>query len=160
MVSPLEIKIKPITSTEVAKACAKMVSDSEHWIKLERGYKEALEIISDPCSEAYVAWFREEMAGFIIIEMVGSLKGYVKSVFVPPERRGEGIGSELIKYAEERIFSETPNVFLLVSSFNKGARKFYQKLGYEEVGEFKDYVVKGYSEILFRKTKGPLNEFN
>jgi ribosomal protein S18 acetylase RimI-like enzyme len=159
-VSPLEIKIKPITSTEVAKVCAKMVSDSGHWKKLERGYKEALEIISDPCSEAYVAWFREEVAGFIIIEMVGSLKGYVKSVFVPPERRDEGIGSELIRYAEERIFSETPNVFLLVSSFNIGARKLYQKLGYEEIGEFKDYVVSGYSEILFRKTKGPLNEFN
>jgi ribosomal protein S18 acetylase RimI-like enzyme len=137
-----------------------MVSNSEHWIKLERGYNEAFELISDPCSEAYVAWFREEVAGFIIIEMIGTFKGYVKSVFVPPERRGEGIGSELIKYAEDRIFSETPNVFLLVSSFNKGARKLYQKLGYEEIGEFKDYVVRGYSEILFRKTKGPLNEFN
>ncbi|NIU84001.1 MAG: GNAT family N-acetyltransferase [Candidatus Thorarchaeota archaeon] len=136
------------------------MSDSEHWKKLKRGYKDAREIISNPCSEAYVAWSRDDVAGFIIIEMVGSLKGYIKSIFVPPERRGEGIGSELIKYAEERIFSETPNVFLLVSSFNKGARKLYQKLGYEEIGEFKDYVVRGYSEILFRKTKGPLNEFN
>jgi len=61
-------------------------------------------------------------------------------------------------YAEERIFLETPNVFLLVSSFNTGARNLYQRLGYEEIGEFKDFIVRGHSEILMRKTKGPLTE--
>lgn len=30
----------------------------------------------------------------------------------------------------------------------------------EVIGELKDYVVKGYSEILLRKTIGPIADFN
>jgi ribosomal protein S18 acetylase RimI-like enzyme len=59
-------------------------------------------------------------------------------------------------FAEERIFQEVPNVFLCVSSFNQEAQRFYARLGYEQVGELKDYVVRGHSEFLMRKTIGPL----
>jgi len=62
-------------------------------------------------------------------------------------------------FVERRVFRERPNVFLCVSDFNKGARRFYEKLGYETVGELRDYIIKGRSEILLRKTVGPLAEF-
>jgi ribosomal protein S18 acetylase RimI-like enzyme len=45
-----------------------------------------------------------------------------------------------------------------VSSFNHGARRLYERLGYHVVGELTDYIVEGYSEILLRKTRGPLTE--
>ena len=48
---------------------------------------------------------------------------------------------------------------MCVSSFNTEAQKLYLRLGYEIVGELKDYIVAGYSEILLRKTIGPLSEF-
>ncbi len=54
------------------------------------------------------------------------------------------------------IFSLSPNVFLCVSSFNKKAQNFYQKLGYKKVGVIIDYLVEGYDEILMRKTVGPI----
>jgi RimJ/RimL family protein N-acetyltransferase len=56
-------------------------------------------------------------------------------------------------FAEERIFRETPNVFLLVSSFNHRARALYQRLGYEPIGELKDFIVPGHSELLMRKVR-------
>jgi ribosomal protein S18 acetylase RimI-like enzyme len=62
-------------------------------------------------------------------------------------------------FAERRILAETPNVFICVSSFNDGARRLYERLGYEVVGELKDYIVAGHSEILLRKTIGPLTGF-
>jgi ribosomal protein S18 acetylase RimI-like enzyme len=65
----------------------------------------------------------------------------------------------LSDYVEERILSETPNVFLSVSSFNKRAQKLYERRGYEVVGELKNYIVPGHSEILLRKTIAPLTEF-
>jgi hypothetical protein len=34
------------------------------------------------------------------------------------------------------------------------------KRGYEVIGELKDYIVPGHSEILLRKTIAPLTEFN
>jgi ribosomal protein S18 acetylase RimI-like enzyme len=42
-------------------------------------------------------------------------------------------------------------VFLLVSSFNAGARALYERLGYEQAGELPDYVIDGHSEILMWK---------
>jgi ribosomal protein S18 acetylase RimI-like enzyme len=63
-------------------------------------------------------------------------------------------------YAEERIFKQTPNVFLCVSSFNTGAQKFYKRIGYTVIGELKDYLVSGYDEILMRKTVAPLVDYD
>lgn len=64
-----------------------------------------------------------------------------------------------MRFAEKRIFVETPNVFKCVSSFNQNAQAFCKKLGYVIVGELKDYIVSGHSEILLRKTIGPLKDF-
>lgn len=136
-----------------------MMADSEPWIRLERGYEESFEVIVEPSRAVFLACVDEEIVGFVIIEMNGTFKGYIKSICVSPNQRDKGIGSSLMCYAEERIFLETPNVFLLVSSFNTGARNLYQRLGYEEIGEFKDFIVRGHSEILMRKTKGPLTEY-
>ena len=136
-----------------------MMADSEPWIRLERGYEASFEIIVEPSREVFLAWIDDEIVGFVIIEMNGTFKGYIKSICVSPNQRRKGIGSSLMQYAEERIFSETPNVFLLVSSFNSSARDLYQRLGYEEIGEFKDFIVRGHSEVLMRKTKGSLTEY-
>jgi ribosomal protein S18 acetylase RimI-like enzyme len=51
---------------------------------------------------------------------------------------------------------QTANVFMCVSSFNIEAKRLYIRLGYEVVGELRDYIVAGHSEILLRKTIGPL----
>jgi [ribosomal protein S18]-alanine N-acetyltransferase len=48
---------------------------------------------------------------------------------------------------------------MCVSSFNKDAARLYYKIGYEKVGDLKDFVIKGQSETLLRKTIGTLSEF-
>ena len=80
-------------------------------------------------------------------------------VFVHPSARGRGLGTALIAFAERRILREVPNVFLCVSSFNTRARTLYLRLGYEVVGELRDYIVRGHSEWLLRKSVAPLAEF-
>jgi ribosomal protein S18 acetylase RimI-like enzyme len=80
-------------------------------------------------------------------------------VGVVPKRRGQGLGTRLVHFAEERILREAPNVFLCVSSFNTRAQKFYRRLGYERIGELRDFIVPGHAEILMRKTVAPLTEF-
>jgi ribosomal-protein-alanine N-acetyltransferase len=62
-------------------------------------------------------------------------------------------------YVEKRILNETPNVFICVSSFNERVQKLYERRGYEVVGELKNWIVPGHSEILLRKTIGLLTEF-
>jgi [ribosomal protein S18]-alanine N-acetyltransferase len=152
-------EIRPLASPEEARDCAQMMAASEPWITLERGYDESLAIVSDRSREVYVALHGGRVLGFLILNMAGAFVGYVQTICVAPEERSRGIGSRLLRLAEERVFRESPNVFLCVSSFNPRAKALYEKLGYEMVGELKDYLVKGHSEHLLRKSIAPLREF-
>ena len=150
------VEVRELRGRREAEACAALMAASQPWTPLGRGYEEQLSIVTDPSREVYVTVAGDEVIGLVVIEMNGSLKGYLKSICVAPGRRGTGIGSRLMAFAEERILGETPNVFLCVSDFNEGARRFYRHRGYEEVGKLRDYVVGGRSEMLMRKTVGPL----
>lgn len=153
------LEIRRLQGTDEARKCALLMTHSEPWITLRRTYDESLKILSDSSKEIYVAVRKDELGGFIILNMKGAFVGYIQTVCIAPESRSKGIGSLLLKFAEDRILSETPNVFMCVSSFNKEAQRLYEKLGYEIVGELKDYIVSGHSEILLRKTVAPLSEF-
>jgi ribosomal-protein-alanine N-acetyltransferase len=152
--------IRRLESEAEAQACARLMADSEPWVTLGRSYETSLVILRDPTREVYVARDDGDLAGFLILCMRGALVGYIQTVLVHPERRGQGLGSRLIEFAEQRILSESPNVFMCVSSFNRDARRLYERLGYTVVGELTDYIVQGSSEILLRKTLGPLTTFS
>jgi ribosomal-protein-alanine N-acetyltransferase len=153
------IEIRPLASDAESQECARLMAGSEPWITLGRGYEDSLGILRDARKERYVALEWERLAGFLILDMAGAFAGYIQTVCVAPEDRGRGLGTRLMAFAEERIFRELPNVFLCVSSFNSEARRLYERLGYRVVGELADYLVPGYSEILMRKTIGPLRSF-
>lgn len=152
-------KIIKLQSTDEAHKCALLMSNSEPWITLGRNYDDSLKMLLDPLIEAYLAVIEDEIIGFIILQMHGAFKGYIQTVAVDAEWRNKGIGSKLLKFAENQILSQTPNVFICVSSFNKKAQKLYKRLGYETIGELKNYMVTGHSEILMRKTIAPLKEY-
>ncbi len=135
------------------------MSSSEPWITLRRGCDHALHALTNPAREILVALVADVLSGFIVINMGGPFPGYIQTICVFPECRHRGVGRALIKFAEKRIFRETPNVFLCVSSFNTDAQRFYEQLGYKRVGEIEDYVVEGHSEFLLRKTLGPLADY-
>jgi ribosomal protein S18 acetylase RimI-like enzyme len=124
---------------------------------LGRGFDASLAVMTAADNEAYVALDGEQVTGFVVLCMHGALVGYLKSVAVREEWRSRGLGRHLIAFAEDRIFTEAANVFLLVSSFNRRARRLYERLGYEFVGELTDYWLPGHSELLLRKTRGPIS---
>jgi ribosomal protein S18 acetylase RimI-like enzyme len=150
------LKIRRLADNREAEECARLMANTDPWITLGRGYDACARVIQDPTREVYVAENESGIAGFIVLCMVGAFVGYIQTVLVAPDQQGQGIGSKLVAHAEERIFPESPNAFLCVSSFNSGARRLYERLGYRYVGELNDYIVRGHSELLFRKTRGPL----
>jgi len=82
-----------------------------------------------------------------------------KRLMVDADVRGQGIGTTLVQFAENRILKISPNVFICVSSFNQKAQQLYFKLGYEQVGLLKNFIADGFDELLLRKTTGTLNGF-
>lgn len=153
------LAIRPLGSDAEAEACAAIMAGSEPWLTLGRGLEASLRLLRDPDRERYVAIVEGRLAGFLILNLNGAFVGYLQTLCITPDFRGRGLGSALVAFAEERIFREHPNVFLCVSSFNHGARRLYERLGYTVVGELTDYVVPGQSEFLFRKSRGPLDGY-
>jgi ribosomal protein S18 acetylase RimI-like enzyme len=152
----MPLTITPLSTEADAEICARLMAQSEPWVTLRRSYDAALTIIRDPTREVYVARDGDGVAGFLILCLIGAFVGYIQTVAVQPNRRGQGVGTQLIAFAEQRIFQEFPNTFMCVSSFNHEARRLYQRLGYQVIGELTDYILPGYSEILLRKTTGPI----
>ena len=157
--SPYKTNIRLLVTTGEAEACARVMASSEPWVSLKRDFDESLATLTDPSKEIYITTIDDALAGFIILDMKGAFVGYIKTVCVFPEWRSRGLGTRLIAFAEERIFRESPNVFMCVSSFNDKAFDLYQRLGYEKTGELKDFIVPGHSEFILRKTIGPLRDF-
>jgi ribosomal protein S18 acetylase RimI-like enzyme len=150
-----QIAIRPLADDVEAELCARMMELSEPWLSLGTGYRALFDLMQNPARERYVAWLDNRIAGFVVINMCGTLVSYIQTLCVAPGNRASGIGRLLMAHAEMRIFRDTPNVFLMVSDFNAAARRFYERLGYLTIGEVPELLVAGRSEILMRKTSRP-----
>ena len=159
MRSAQALSIGRLENEAEAQACARLMASSEPWITLGRAYEASLRVLQDPTREVYLARDDAGLAGFLILCMTGGFVGYIQTICIHPDRRSQGLGSRLVQFAEERILEESPNVFMCVSSFNHDARRLYERLGYRVVGELTNYIVEGHSEILLRKSRGPLTTF-
>ena len=157
--SPPGETLRPVAGEDEAAACARLMAGSDPWLTLGRSVARALEIVRDPTREVTVAVREGAVTGFVIVSMAGPFVGYLQTVAVASGERGRGLGARLVAHAEARIFRESPNVFLCVSTFNTGARRLYERLGYAVVGELTDYLVRGHGELLLRKSRGPWDEF-
>lgn len=142
-----------------AEECARLMITSEPWITLTRSSDSALGALQDPGKELHVVLAGDDVAAFVLLDLRGPLAGYIQTICVRPDLRGRGLGTALIEWAEQRIVRESPNVFLCVSSFNVGARRLYERLGYEIVGRFPSFIVREHDELLLRKSQGPWAEF-
>ena len=154
----LRCLIRPLANDAQAQACAAFMAASEPWLTLGYDYPALLRTVRTPGRECFLAHVDDRLAGFIILNLQGPLAGYIQTICIAPEFRGQGCGSQLVAFAEDRIFRDHRNVFLFVSSFNHSARRLYERLGYANVGELKDFLVAGHSELLLRKTRGPICE--
>lgn len=146
----------PLTTDEERDACARIMAGSDPWITLGIGFDRARAVFDLPDREVLLAKDGDTVAGLAVIAMQGVLSGYLQTLAVSPAHRGRGLGAALLARVEARVFSERPNVFLFVSSFNGGARRFYDAHGYTVIGEVPDFLVAGHGELLMRKTIGPL----
>lgn len=153
------LDVRAVSGRNEAEQCADMLVTTEPWITLELTRDQALARFSDSRVETFAIRDDRGVTAFVILNMQGLLAGYIQTVCVRSDRRGQGLGSALIRWAEDRIFRDSPNVFICVSSFNKEARRLYERLGFEVIGVLRGFVVAGHDELLLRKTRGSWSDF-
>jgi ribosomal protein S18 acetylase RimI-like enzyme len=145
------IDILPATEKEREWA-AQLMAGSDPWITLKRGLEQCRVACGQPDKLLFVAHVDAKPCGFVLLQRHGFAGSpYIASIAVAPDQRSTGIGSRLLQFAEDLFRNESKYIFLCVSSFNARARALYERHGYSAVGELKDYVIEGASEILMHK---------
>ena len=74
---------------------------------------------------------------------------FIELLSVPEQSRGQGLGSKLMRMAED-VAREKECVGVWLDTFDFQAPGFYQKLGYSELGEIVDYPP-GHKRLFFQK---------
>lgn len=89
-------------------------------------------------------------------EQIGGLWGmsaggwfFVEMIFVPEEYRGRGVGTTLIRAAEDAARSRGC-VGIRLDTFTFQAPEFYEKLGYKAFGRLKNFPP-GHERIFYFK---------
>lgn len=146
-----EIIIKPATYPERQWA-ARVISESEPWITLGITYEGCLKVCHDLEFKMFIAHIDHNPCGVIIMDPRG-LAGapYIKLIAVDPGYRNRKIGAAMLGYVENEFRSKARFIFLCVSSFNTQAQKFYLSNGFTRVGELKDFIISGESELIMQK---------
>jgi [ribosomal protein S18]-alanine N-acetyltransferase len=150
----MELSLEPLTNPDDVAWCAQLMAANDPWITLRRDYDACVAALSQATKERYLVRAHGERAGLLILDMHGTFSGYVQTVCLAKDARGRGLGSRVLAWAEERIFRDSPNVFICVSSFNPGARRLYERLGYQLLGTLTSFIVDEHDELLLRKTRG------
>lgn len=93
------------------------------------------------------------LAGFAWFLPTGTfaLGGYLRLIALVPGSEGRGLGAALLDEVERRVATRSRSLFLLVSHWNDGARRFYAGRGYSEVGTLPAFVRADTDEIVCMK---------
>jgi len=146
-----------VATTKDQNWCARLMATSDPWITLGQDLATCRAKLNRPGAELFVTREagKKRPLGFILLVPYGFAGSpYVNSIGVSSEEQGRGVGASLLRFAERR-FADRGWLFLLVSSFNLRAQTFYRREGYEFVGELKDYIIAGHSELIFFKKLVP-----
>jgi ribosomal protein S18 acetylase RimI-like enzyme len=109
-------------------------------------------------ADAVVARIGDQVVSVAIFRNDGvmPIQAYLRILAVREGSRGQRVGRALLRYVEEQAFQRGPNLFLCCVDRNVDARRFYEREGYTVVGPLPDLIALGITELLYRKTLGPI----
>jgi ribosomal protein S18 acetylase RimI-like enzyme len=155
--SPEPLEIKPLAESDCAAAAAIVVANP---LWTER-YRYPEEKVLGELREALargdliLGAYGLELAGFAWVIPRGAFGRYpyLRLLAVSPAAQSRGLGAQLLKAAEQQC-AGARQLLLMVSDFNQGAQRFYQRCGYQQVGSCPDYALDGIAEQIWMKRLG------
>jgi ribosomal-protein-alanine N-acetyltransferase len=99
------------------------------------------------------------MAGFAIVAInrgAAPPSAYIQTLEVLPDRRGQGIGAELLRRIESSaIAAGVQSVQLHVDTENSTAIRLYESHGYQPQGREEDYYARHRPALVYAKSLAP-----
>jgi len=158
---PTQIRVRPMRESDVP-ACANIIGRTPLFRSYGFGSAAAQKLLSGALKQCgsmlYVAVPKTKSKsttptlGFAWFITQGAFQRspYLRLIAVDPLGINKGTGRALLENFE-KLHLQPYGIFLLVTKSNHQARQFYQKLGYDQVGEIPDYVKKGMTECIYFK---------
>ena len=141
--------VGPSNAAELARALAGM----DPWRTL--GYRP--ELLSrylarkDAALHRFAVSIRGTAAGCFCIRHPWLMGPFLELLAVFPGFQGKGLGGTLVRWLEGEVRPSCRNIWTTVSSFNASAARFYEHMGFAEVGILRGLIMPGFDEILLRK---------
>jgi GNAT superfamily N-acetyltransferase len=149
------VNVRPIGRAEIPALAASlaelplMVRYGNDAAKLGRALEGALDrgevvlVADDGGALRGLAWF--------LTSGTLALGGYLRLIAVAPGGAGRGTGLALLRAFEAEVAKVSRHAFLLVSDFNAGAIRFYEREGYVRAGALPGLVLPDVAEVLYWK---------
>lgn len=138
---------------EDAKAVAGKLAAINPWLAL--GYSAAqLEnylSASDPSLHRYTVMVDNTIAGAVAVRYPWLRGAYLELIGLFPDQQGQGFGGAILQWMEQETKPWAANLWVLVSSFNDAAKRFYLRQGFREIANIEALVSLQSSELLLRK---------
>jgi ribosomal protein S18 acetylase RimI-like enzyme len=150
------ITIRPMTLSDI-ESCAQTVAWTPLWQRYNVTLESATAHLSAGLRDGAIILVADDgkgiPLGFVWLAERGAFdrSGYIRWIAVTANRRSSGVGRQLLMAAEEHTRQMSSDIFLLCSDFNVGAQRFYERNGYDRVGELPNYVLVGITELIYRK---------
>lgn len=115
-------------------------------------------LASDDLAACYVAILDGNVVGVsgIISDRLSQRVDWLGWTYVNAKHRGQGIGSQLLRYVENEVFSRRGKILFITTSSHPAyvpALRFYQAHGYVITGVLPDYHDVGVDLIALTKSK-------
>jgi GNAT superfamily N-acetyltransferase len=138
---------------EQARTVAAMLAASEPWatLKFSAAGLESYLTREDAALRRYLVSVEGHPAGVVCVRHPWLRGPYIELLGLFPHHRGQGLGKQVLAWAENEARREAKNLWVVASSFNHQALRFYQSAGFSPIGPIPGLVTPGHDEILLRK---------
>ena len=95
----------------------------------------------------------QQVMGFILYNTsTFGNSGYIRLFGIQADATHHGLGQDLLRAVERDLRDHQVNrLVLLCTAWNHRARRFYERMGFEKIGDLPDWIQDGTTEVLYVK---------
>jgi GNAT superfamily N-acetyltransferase len=153
--------IRPATQADLPEA-ARLMAESPLLQRYRVAYAGALSSLSAALADGDLILVSQNQAGLYGFAWLSfaprALNGAAYLRLLMVRERGQSLGARLLAAAESEARQRANHLYLLATTDNVGARRFYERRGYRFVGELPGLVEADLDEALYHKPLRPYAE--
>ena len=156
----MTISISPMTDSDVDGAAA-AIAAGPVFHRYGITHSSAIELLRTARGKIAVAKDDGAVRGVAMYWTDGTppVPAYLRILAVAEGQRGKGVGRALLRHVESEAYREGPNLFLCCELTNVDAARLYEREGYVKIGPMPSLFVEGITEVLYRRTLGPIRGY-